>query len=683
MRSARQHSSQREEAGYAASASPQPGDDTAAAQAFQVSRSRLRKRVIYGLGLPLLVLNAFFGTYAYVVVQALLWTQTSLLRGPLVLLFFLILFNLLVIRCARRYALSQAELLLLYTMLCLGTCAGGLGFVQVLINQITAVFYFASPSNGWESHLWPHIPLWMAPRQHAVLKSFYQGNATLYTPKILSAWAVPVAAWTAFIFALFWVFLCLVTLMRRRWVEEERLTFPLAHLPLEMTDQGGVSPFWKNRLMWAGFLVAGLLESINSLAYIYPSVPSIPIKPIGPNDLDAVLTTFPWNAAGMLRLAFYPFVIGIGYLLSLDVSFSCWSLYLCVKLANILSAVLGFSQEGGAGAANRAPYIREQSVGAFLGVALLALWSARKALAQAWQEMRRPTGRDAAELMSYRLALLGGGIGLMFLVGFLFSAGLALPVAIVLVGIYLCFGLTLARIVSEVGAGWAWAPDWSPAAFTSDLFGADRLSPQTLTVLHGYTMWMADMRDNPMPQQMQAGKLAQSAGFSARAFLGPLVLASLVGILCAFWAHLHIYYIYGAATAKVRPYLAGLGPGRFSQTMGLVSSPTSRDTAGLVAATVGLLLAGAFSALRLRYAWWPFHPLGYALATTSSMDYMWCPFFVAWLAKSVTLRYGGVRAYRTVMPFFLGLILGDYVVPCLWGLWGMTIGQQQYLVFPH
>src|SRR5579871_3203139 len=52
-------------------------------------------RRVFCLGTLLILFNAWFGTYAYVVVQALIWTQTSLLRGPLVVLFFLVLINLL------------------------------------------------------------------------------------------------------------------------------------------------------------------------------------------------------------------------------------------------------------------------------------------------------------------------------------------------------------------------------------------------------------------------------------------------------------------------------------------------------------------------------------------------------------------------------------------------------------
>jgi hypothetical protein len=652
-------------------------------QALPAAHTGLRAVVVYGIGFLLLAANAWFGTYAYVVVQALIWTQTSLLRGPVVLLFFVVLANLLVVRVARRFALHQGELLALYAMLTLGTCAGGIGFVQFLVNQMAGVFYYATGENGWKEILWPHIPLWFAPRDPAVLHGFFRGNSTLYDSAVLTAWAVPVLAWSAFIFALFWTLLCATTLMRRSWVEEERLTFPLAQLPLQMTEPGGTTAFWKSPWMWAGFLLAGALESVNFLNFLYPSIPSIPIKPVGPNELDGFFTIRPWSEAGMFRLAFYPFAIGIGYLLSLEVSFSCWSFYLCAKAANVLSAALGFSAGGGSGPANRAPFLREQSVGAFLAIAIFSLWTARRALAVAWQEMRRPTGADRTELMSSRLARLGGGGGILFLVAFLSISGLAFPVALLFVLVYLCFALTLARIVSEAGAGWAWAPDWNATVFTTDAVGATSLSATSLVILHGYTSFTYDMRDNPMPQQVQGAKLAQAVDLSPRALLGPLVWASAFGILAAFWAHLSIYYTYGAASAKVRPWLTGFGTAPFRQAATLIATPTAQDVPGLVAAGFGMLLAVGLSLLRQRLPWWPLHPLGYALATTSSMDYMWFPFFLAWLAKWITLRYGGIQAYRSALPFFLGLILGDYVVPALWGLFGMVTGYQQYMAFPH
>lgn len=641
-------------------------------------------RRIFWLGTLLLAFNAFFGTYAYIVTQCLTWTQTSLLRGPLVLLFPLVLVNLLILKVARRFALTQSELLLLYSMLCMGTCAGGYGFVQILINNITSPFQFATESNGWKTKLWPHIPEWLAPRDPAVISGFYRGSTSLYAPHILKGWAIPILAWSLFIFTIFWTSMCIVSLFRRAWVEEERLTFPLVPLPLQMTEEGGATPFWKNRWMWAGFVVAGLAESMNYLAFLYPSLPSLPIKPVGVNMLDTYLTVFPWNQAGMLRLAFYPFVIGIAYLLPLDVAFSCWSVYLMVKAANVGVAMLGLADSGGGGStANRAPYFREQGVGAFFGIALFAIWTARRTLAKAWQEMRRPGPSDTNELMSSRMAIVGVGLGVLFLLGFLIATGLQVAVAGVFLVAYLCFSLALARIVSEAGVGWAFAPSWSTTAFTTDVFGAHNLNARNLTLLQGYTNWSTDMRDNPMPHQAMSLKLGQTSSLTARQFLWPLVWAIAFGIFCAFWAHLHIYYTYGAASAKVRPALMNSASAPFAKAANLLSLPTKQDTAGMTAAVVGLLITAALGYLRQRFTGWPIHPLGYAIATTQSMDYMWFPFFLAWFLKSLVLRYGGVKMYRLTLPLFLGLILGDYVVPALWGVYGMLTGTQQYMSFPH
>ena len=644
-----------------------------------------RAVVVYGLGTLLLLVNAYFGTYAYVVVQALLWTQTSLQRGPVVLLFLLAVFNLLWARIARRFALSRQELLVLYAMLCSGTCAAGYGFVQILINQIPAPFYYANGGNGFKERILPNVAPWLMPQDPDVLNGFFRGNSSLYTAQNLAGWAVPVLAWGGFIVAIFWTLLCASALVRKQWVEEERLTFPLVLLPLSMTATGEeAQAFWKSRLMWAGFLLAGILESVNFLNFLYPSIPALPLKPgMGPNEIGALFTTRPWNTVGRLTLAFYPFAIGIGYLLSLDVSFSCWFLYLVGKASIVLCAALGLSEGGGSSPANRMPYSREQSVGAFIGIAVFSAWMARRALAEAWREAVRPTGRDKHELMPFRVAFGGGLIGCLFLVGFLVAAGLSWQLAVVFVFVYLCFALTLARIVSEAGAGWAWAPPWSPSQFTADAFGATHLSPKQMTALVGYTSWTSDMRDNPLPHYAEALKLGQGGAMSPRAFLAPLVFAAVLGTLAAFWAHLDVYYTYGAATAKVRPALAAgaVGPARTAAT--LLVTPTLQDIPGLGAALFGALAAIGFSLARQVFPWWPLHPLGYALGTTQSMEYMWCPFLIAWLAKLITLRYGGIRAYRTALPFFLGLILGDYVVPTIWGIFGMSTGYQQYMVFPH
>jgi len=69
---------------------------------------------------------------------------------------------------------------------------------------------------------------------------------------------------------------------------------------------------------------------------------------------------------------------------------------------------------------------------------------------------------------------------------------------------------------------------------------------------------------------------------------------------------------------------------------------------------------------RQRFLWWPLHPLGFPLATVDMMKWSWFSAFLAWLMKAVVLKYGGSKLFRRMRPFFLGLILGTFVVSGVW-----------------
>ena len=64
--------------------------------------------------------------------------------------------------------------------------------------------------------------------------------------------------------------------------------------------------------------------------------------------------------------------------------------------------------------------------------------------------------------------------------------------------------------------------------------------------------------------------------------------------------------------------------------------------------------------MKTRFLWWPLHPGGYVLISGTGMGRLWFTIFLSWLAKATILKIGGVKLYRQAVPFFLGLILGDY-----------------------
>ena len=58
------------------------------------------------------------------------------------------------------------------------------------------------------------------------------------------------------------------------------------------------------------------------------------------------------------------------------------------------------------------------------------------------------------------------------------------------------------------------------------------------------------------------------------------------------------------------------------------------------------------------------------------MEWVWFSILLGWLFKSVILKYGGIRLYQRLKPFFLGLVLGQISCAGLWMiidfLFGMT-----------
>jgi hypothetical protein len=81
-------------------------------------------------------------------------------------------------------------------------------------------------------------------------------------------------------------------------------------------------------------------------------------------------------------------------------------------------------------------------------------------------------------------------------------------------------------------------------------------------------------------------------------------------------------------------------------------------------------------------AWFPFHPVGYAVSSSWSLSLLWLPLMVAWIVKLCILRYGGLRAYRQALPLFLGVILSECVVGSLWTIYGIATGNPTYAFWP-
>ena len=94
---------------------------------------------------------------------------------------------------------------------------------------------------------------------------------------------------------------------------------------------------------------------------------------------------------------------------------------------------------------------------------------------------------------------------------------------------------------------------------------------------------------------------------------------------------------------------------------------------------IGFNIVVVLTFLRQRFLWWTLHPAAYPLASSNfTMGWLWSSIFTSWLLKWIILKQGGFKAYRRAIPFFFGLILGDYLVGGIWNVWGILSHRYIY-----
>lgn len=619
------------------------------------------------LGLLLIPLNAFWIITIEAVQFGPYVTTLSLLPNVLFWLLLLNALNRLLHRFLPAHALTQGELLGAYVTLAVGSVMAGCDLLQILMHYIGHPTWAEEAQPGYADAWKQSVPAWLTISDQEAIKGYYRGSANLYTLHHLQVWVVPVAAWMLFIALLTTGMVCLNALVYRRWAEQERLPFPLVMLPMEMTAPE--QRLWRSPLFWIAFAIACSIDLWNGFAFLYPSLPTIPTNYF---DIAPLVTEKPWSAIGWTTISFYPMIIGIGFLLPLDLLLSCWFFYLFWKAQLILSNALAWD------ITPKFPYTDQQGFGGVLALGILTLYSGRRHLAAV---VRRAFGYlseadDSQEAIRYRTALLGFTLSFIGLVVFCVAAGLHLVWAVVFFVLYFLVVLTVARIRAEFGAPVHDLINAAPEVVLTDAFGPRAFSTSDLTVMSLFYWFSKLHRSDLMPQSIEAMKLGDQDRATRRGMLLAVLAAIHIGALSAFWAMIHQGYALGNAAQWGFPAYAGWET--FNRLNSWLDSPKPPNLGMTIATAIGALCCMALVILRNIFVGFPFHPIAYVISGTFQMNLVWLPLFIAWCLKGILLRFGGRAAYIKFLPFFFGLILGQAVGGALWSLASVWTRSRMY-----
>jgi len=615
--------------------------------------------------------------------------------------------NPLLRRFGRGVAFLPSEIAVVVALTLVGCTIPGSG----LMRDFTQIMVMPAHENRVRPEWQENRMLDYAPPQMLVNKGIYDEHVTgsyLYGAdhaegrRLLDfgnipwqAWATPLAVWVPMIFLSGVAVICMSLIVHGQWSRNELLPYPIAtfaHAIIAGGKEHGRPPLLRSKGFLIGMGLIFALRLFNGLYLYYPDYfVSIPmrfdLRPFA--DLCEPIKRAPgWHA--LLLPTIYPAVIGFAFFLSSEISLS-------IGLAQVIVVpILAILASFGVSVAVwqlDVGLLTWQMFGSHLAMALMILYMGRHAY---WRILRQGVTFRGPHTDGHRYAVLAFRVFILAfaaLVIVLVWLGLAWPLAVLMVTLMLMMYLTTARISAECGLPHV-ETNWNAMAVFLGMFGIAALGPRAI-VITGLlcAMFMVTVRESLMPFIVNGLKICEDAGVRPSRIGHSMGLVLATGLAVAIPVVLAVVHTTGSsmdwwagAVARL-PFERGLeavyrlrATGELDTSLGLSAlqrlSHISPQPGFLLATGIGAVLVLLFSFLRLRFAWWPLHPVIFLVWCTWPVVGFGHSFLLAWIIKTALMRFGGSALCDKARPAMIGIIAGDLLA----GLLFMVVGAVYYIV---
>ncbi|WP_028585397.1 DUF6785 family protein [Desulfogranum mediterraneum] len=627
-----------------------------------------------------------------------IYNQATPLGGghfPLAPFYFLLLTTLLAGLLSRMMPrarlITGQELLVIWMQMVIASGIAYTGLTRTFFINLTVPFQFATAENNWQSILQPLLPKLLYPEEGAVA-TLYNGlvdGRRMDWLEVLANipwhyWSRPLLAWSIFIFLCYTVMVALINLLSRQWIHNERMNFPLLRVPMLMSesyDQQGLAGFLFHPYLLWGLSLPVLLHLFNGLNYYFPSVPALPTLVLaGPYFPKVGLL----SGFIKLKLYLYPVFIGFAFLTARQISLSCWFFFLLGSLLVGLLTVMGYNIPASALGVTFGPTLARpeeiQMIGAYGVFALFLLWLSRQQLAYVLRQAVSP-GPVAVntEWFSVRLSFWIALAGMAAIVAWSVFFGMRPLSALLLVLAFFMITLVASRIICQGGLGY-FTLTAAPIDGLLVLFGPALFSKAGLLIAAvAQKVLFVDLRESLTPSLLHAREVHHRLGNRRLLLLG-IGLTLVTAVAVSFTAMLALCYKYGIRELQLE-WATRTSLGVYENIVRFNDSGVEASRwlkiFTLVGAVVMLLLVSCYH----RFYWWPIHPIGYLTAYSSAMRILWFSFFLGWLCNALCMRYGGVKLFKKLRFFFIGLIIGDLLMGGSWAIVGL-FADGSYQVLP-
>lgn len=634
------------------------------------SRSGISLRAII-IGIILVAVVCFIVSWSEIVLQSI---QIGFLQMPpaaIGIFFFLVILNSQMQRMSRRFGLRPGEMLMIYMMMVVAAMVSSRGLMEKFISVLVTPNYYANSGNTWQKLYFPNIPKWLVPfdpngpAQQKLVKGFFEG---LRDGERIpwEYWTGPLLIWLILVLLVLFAFLCLATILRKQWVDNEKLSFPLVQPPLELVHEQGQS-LLSNKALWGGILIPTVVFAMNGLHAWYPAIPEIQLSLL----LNPFFQNPPLSYMYYTCIFFSFAAIGFFFLLPSELLFSVWFFALFARLQGVIAGAHGVELSRMRVYGTHA-FVAYQTAGAYLVLAAYMFYVAIPHLKRVFKStFSREKADDANEMMPYRIALPGLIISfLLILLWCRYIAQMSPWVALLEFGVFIgVIALIMTRSTAEAGMLMT-ETTFRPVDLYRLFAPVANLGPGNITMLAFFdALFLREQRGLIFTGMMDGLKITDGANVKRRSFLLVFVIAILIAILVAGTIQMWLPYKFGGINLYSTVY-NGHNVANFTDYEAQVLNPQKADWQSAAGFIVGIFTTIFLAYMRTMFFWWPLHPLGYALSVSWTVSVFWFSALTAWLLKVIILRYGGMKLYTKARPWFIGMILGEFGTAVIWAIIG-------------
>jgi len=532
------------------------------------------------------------------------------------------------------------------------------------------------------------IPWMMAPSESALTAWITGGNAVPW-----EEWAPVIVWWTARHISIVLLMVSLSAILRRSWIDVERLPFQqsiMAH-ELAKVSMGEQSKFmYSKHFFMVGMLFGMVFQIPIFLTYIFPWFPDIygwNVNTCGTGAWYVPQGSPLLAIIGLSNIQKNPVTYGLMFLAPLKVLFSTWVWYAIYLVLIQVSWVQGYytGMESWGGCCRgygglESPlwgppfkFMALSFAGGFSALAVIYLYLNRSYLGQtlkaAMGKLDKSTVQELekSEALTYKQAWVLFALAFFMNIVIYVITGVSVYSAFVLTVGLLILWIGMARLAGLTGINstesvdhgntflrlfvWPQAPDpltkdfmltSSAAQWASQPYGP----PYGLAIVSSFAGFrFASLSGADNKNVFKTTLVALSVGFIL-SFLTVIVLNYHFGVQKLSWSY------FFSADADFRNRTAN--PDIWN------TRPGTEPLAPYVLA--GFTIVSALYLLSARFVWFPLEPVGFILGTSmlgAGLVGLWMPALISWILKTLVLRIGGSKLYEErAVPFISGFTAG-------------------------